>query len=121
MATFKKFGKAVFGVTFNKKEQDIIDKSIQELILDRFVEFEKELDASMLMMLHEHFGFGHDRLMKAWKLTFDCNRYLQKRYELDAKDSCWLVKKKLKEEMGIDLDELYDKEVRSVSEDTRGT
>ena len=113
MPTFKKFGKAVFGVEFNKKEQEIIDKCIQQMILDKFVAFEKELDASMLMMLHVTFGFGYNRLMKAWKMTFDYNRKLQKRYEFDPNDSIWLCKKQLKEKLGIDLDELYDKEVRS--------
>lgn len=113
MPTFKKFRGQIFGTQFTKKEEQAIDAAISEMIVEKFITFEKELDASMLMMLHEHFGFGYDRMMKAWRLTFDCNRQLQKRYEMDAKDSAWLCQKLLKEQFGIDLDELYEKEVRS--------
>jgi len=113
MPTFKKFGKAVFGVTFTPKEQKAIDDAISQMLLDKFVEFEKELDASMLWMLHVHFGFGYDRLMKAWKVTFEENRKLQSHYELNPAESVWMCKKLLKEQYNIDLDELYEKEVRS--------
>lgn len=113
MPTFKKFRKQIFGVEFNQKEAEAIDKALNDLIIEHFLTFEKELDASMLWMLHEHFGHGRERLLKAWRLTFDKNRQLQDRYEMDATGSEWLCKKLLKEQLGIDLDELYEKEVRS--------
>lgn len=116
MPNFKKFRKQVFGVEFTKSESAIIDKAIEEMILDKFVNFEKEMDASMLWMLHVHFGFGYKRLMKAWKLTFEENRKLQEYYELEAKDSCWMCKRLLKEKYGIDLDKMYAEEVRSIAE-----
>lgn len=109
MAVFKKFGKAVFGVEFNKKEQEIIDKAITELVLERFQKFEKDLDASVLWMLHVNYGFGKDRLKDVWKNTYQQNDLLRKHYEIDPSDACWMCTKLLKE-YGCDLDQWYKEE-----------
>lgn len=112
MPQFKKFGKAIFGVEFNKSEQKIIDDAISKLIVEHFVEFEKELDASILWMLHVHFGFGAERLHKVWKLTYEQNRGLQEHYEIDPGHAVWMCKKLLEDNKLADLDKWYAEETR---------
>lgn len=109
MPNFKRFRKTVFGVEFTKVEAAIIDKAIEDLILEKFQTFEKELDAAVLWELHTDFGFGLKRLKKVWQNTYRNHRELQQYYDMNVNDAGWLVSKLLKE-YGMDLDALYAEE-----------
>ena len=106
---FKKaFGK-IFGVEFSKAEQKALDKAIGEQIVEMDRQMELDRDSSILWMLHEQFGFGHDRLFTAWKLMYADNKKLQARYEMGPEDGGWLCRRKLKE-YGVDLERWYKDE-----------
>ena len=106
---FKKVSGRIFGVSFSEAEQKALNKAIGEqcAAIDRQMELDR--DSSILWMLHEQFGFGHDRLFKAWKLMFADSKKLQARYELGPEAGGWLCRQKLKE-LGVDLERWYKDE-----------
>lgn len=106
---FKKALGKIFGVEFNKAEQRALDKAICEQIVEMDRQMELDRDSSILWMLHEQFGFGHDRLFKAWKLMYADSKKLQARYEMGPEDGGWLCRQKLKE-YGVDLERWYKDE-----------
>ena len=63
---------------------------------------EDEIDALVLYILHERFGFGKDRLRKFYEALSEEFEALGKRYDFDYEGSLWLCTERLKQ-YGIDL------------------
>ena len=68
-----------------------------------------ELDALVLWVLHDEFGFGEKRLKKFHDAFAENVSALIHRYVMDAGDDVWLCTRKLKE-AGIDISEWNKKE-----------
>lgn len=104
MPNFKRAGGRIFGVQFSKKEQDAIDQEIQRQCAEYDRKNENEIDAIILWLLHEKFGFGMKRLRRFYDLfrtEFDA---LVKRYEMEKEDGVWLCTYKLKQ-YGLDIEQ----------------
>lgn len=102
MAVFKRANGHIFGVQFSAKEQKAIDAEI----LRQCAEYDKknadEVDAVILWLLHEKFGFGKKRL-RAFYDSFSTELdALVKRYEMGDEDKAWLCSRKLRD-YGIDI------------------
>ena len=65
---------------------------------------ELEIDAMVLWVLHEEFGFGTKRLRRFYDAFSSAMNELVDRYVMDDSDQPWLCRYKLKE-AGIDLEE----------------
>ena len=65
---------------------------------------ELEIDAMVLWVLHEEFGFGPKRWRQFYDAFSSAMDMLVKRYVMDDSDQPWLCTYKLKE-IGIDLEE----------------
>ena len=65
---------------------------------------ELEIDAMVLWVLHEQFGFGPKRLRHFYDAFSYAMDELVNRYVMDDSDQPWLCTYKLKE-IGIDLEE----------------
>lgn len=65
---------------------------------------ELEIDAMVLWVLHEEFGFGLKRLRQFYDAFSSTMDELIDRYVMDDSDQPWLCTYKLKE-IGIDLEE----------------
>lgn len=81
----------------------------------RFSEFDKkntrEIDAMVLWVLHEVFGFGPTRLRRFYQAFGGQIEDLAERYQMtDNGDRVWLCTHKLKE-YGVDLEE-WEKEAQ---------
>lgn len=104
MAVFKKANGHIFGVSFNTKEQKAIDTEI----LRQCAEYDKknadEVDALILWLLHEKFGFGKKRLRAFYDYFSTELDALVKRYEMGDEDKAWLCSRKLRD-YGIDISE----------------
>lgn len=103
---FKKYGGKIFGVTFNKKEQEAIDKEIFQQIVENDKVFDMDKESSILWMLHEQFGFGPKRLRRAWEMMYAETLKLREYYEMEQKDDGWLARYKLKS-LGVDVEQWY--------------
>lgn len=104
MPVFKKSKGYIFGVQFSAKEQKAIDAEILRQCADFDKKNKHEIDALILWLLHEKFGFGKKRLREFYDSFFTELDELMKRYELGDEDRAWLCTHKLKE-YGIDISE----------------
>lgn len=106
---FKKAGKAVFGVQLNDKEQKVLDAEIAKQVVEMNRQFEIDQESSVLWMLREHFGFGPERLKRAWQLFYEGNKQLYQHYEMGPEDGGWLCRRKLLD-IGCDIEAWYGEE-----------
>lgn len=102
MPVFKRNRGHIFGVQFSAKEQKAIDAEI----LRQCAEFDRknanEIDALILWVLHEKFGFGKRRLRAFYDYFVTEIDALAKYYEMGDEDKAWLCTYKLKQ-YGIDI------------------
>ena len=89
-------------------------KTMMVEIRNELAEWDKnnkmEIDAMVLWVLHDKFGFGEKRLRSFYDSFKPLLQDLIDRYHLGSEDITWLCTYKLKDELGIDLEE-WSKEV----------
>lgn len=99
----KKYGGKVYGANLTASEKKAMDLEIRR----QLAEYEKghmyEIDAMILWLLHEEFGFGKKRLKKFFDLFDKSSRELVKQYELENSDRIWICTYMLKQ-YGIDIE-----------------
>lgn len=101
MKVKKAFGK-VYGAQMSAAEKKAMDKEIRRQLADYDMKNAVEIDAMVLWILHDKFGFGIKRLKRFFDCFSDEMSELAKRYELDESESSWLCTYKL-EQLGVDL------------------
>lgn len=83
-------------------------RAMNQEIRNQLAEYDRknelEIDAMVLWVLHEEFGFGLKRLRQFYDAFSSVMDKLVERYVMDDSDQPWLCTYKLKE-IGIDLDE----------------
>jgi hypothetical protein len=115
MPNFNRVRGHIYKVRFSVKEQEAIDREIMLELADFDRKNENEIDALILWLLHEKFGFGVKRLRRFYELfsaEFDA---LEKRYELEKADNAWLCTHKLKE-YGVDIEKWNKEEEKNDSQ-----
>lgn len=65
-----------------------------------------EIDAMILWVLHERFGFGPKRLRQYYDSFRACTNELVERYQMDAGDDIWLCTQMLKR-IGVDVEQWH--------------
>lgn len=104
----KKYGSKVYGANLSVAERKAMDMEIQRQIAEYDKKNMLEIDAAVLWVLHEEFGFGETRLKRFFDSFAPAIDGLVQRYEMDHGDGVWLCTHKLKE-LGIDISE-WEKE-----------
>lgn len=94
----------VYGMSLTAAEKKAMDIEIQRQLAEYDAKHANEIDAAVLWILHEEFGFGPKRL-KQFHDAFD-KRFneLIRHYEMEDSDSVWLCTQQLKQ-YGIDVEE----------------
>ena len=112
---FDKHGNTIFRVKLNSAERKALDAEIAK----SFEEFDKEhwleIDAMVLWVLRERFGWGHKRLRDFYDAFGPVFEGLLKRYEMSGEDGMWLCTHRLKE-YGVDLEEWAKEKEKETSE-----
>lgn len=111
MANFKKLNGHIYGVQFSAKEQKAIDAEILRQCAEFDTKNADEIDAMVLWLLHEKFGFGTKRLRAFYDYFSTELDALVKRYVMDNADKPWLCTYKLKE-YGIDISKWNKEETK---------
>ena len=93
--------KARIKASLNEFAQTAFDDEVNRQLEERSKEWYADLDALILYVLHEEFGFGRDRLMRFFYSLIDTNEALIDHYRL--KDTEFVCKTKLRE-IGVDID-----------------
>ena len=106
----KQVGKLILGADLNEKEKKALDIELGKEFAKYNLNNANEVDAIILWVLHDQFGFGHDRLKKFHAAFQPSLEELCKRYEMTNKDDeLWLCTRKLLD-IGVDI-EVWNKEV----------
>lgn len=101
----KKSGGKIFGAHLTAAEQKAMNLEIQRQCAEFDKKNAREIDAMVLWVLHEVFGFGPERLRRFYNSFNGQVEALAERYQMtDDGDRVWLCLHKLKE-YGIDLEE----------------
>ena len=80
---FKRFKGQIYDVELTPKEQKAIDEKIRQQVIAINRQFADDFDYMILSILHRHFGFGLQRLRKAYDLFRADNEALIKHYEME--------------------------------------
>lgn len=98
----KKAGGKVYGAVLTNAEKKAMDMEIKR----QLAEFDKknmlEVDAMVLWVLMEEFGFGEKRLRRFHDTFSKQIHSLVERYQMDENDDVWLCTEMLKRH-GIDI------------------
>ena len=92
--TFKKYKGQIFDVELTPKEQKVMNEKINEQIIATHQQFTEDFDYMILRVLHDHFGFGIQRLRKAYDLFVQGNDALVKHYEM-ADAGAYIARKEM--------------------------
>ena len=101
--TFKKYKGQIFDVELSPKEQQAMNAKINEQIIATHRQFTDDFDYMILRVLHDHFGFGPQRLRKAYDLFVQDNEALVKHYEMD--DAGAFIARKEMNAIGCNIEE----------------
>ena len=105
----KKAGGKVYGMQLSVAERKAMRMEIQRQIVESNRTHEIELDALVLWVLHEQFGFGSKRLKRFYDAFVSVFEELNERYLTDTKDEgLRLCTYKLKE-IGVDVEAWHNK------------
>lgn len=103
----KKAGNKIYGGSMSVAEKKAMDMEIQKQLAEYDRKNAIEIDALVLWVLHEQFGFGPKRLRQFYDSFAPAIGELVERYELENSDEIWLCTRKLKE-IGIDIEEWHE-------------
>lgn len=94
--------KAWTGKRITAADKKIIDIEVKKQLTEYDKKHTQEIEALVLWVLHEQYGFGEKRLKRFYDSFDDEIAALLKRYEMDETDDVWLCTRKLKD-AGIDI------------------
>lgn len=93
----------VYGASMTVAEKKGMNLEIQRQLAEYDRKHLIEIDALILWVLHDKFGFGPKRLRQYYDSYLTSIHDLVKRYELDKDDDIWLCTQKLKD-IGVDVE-----------------
>ena len=99
----RKSGKRPYGMDLTANERKAMDAEIKRQLAEYDKKHGLEIDALILWVLNDEFGFGPKRLRRFYDCFADSIKALIDRYELDDADGIWLCTRKLKDK-GIDIE-----------------
>lgn len=102
----KKAGGRIFGGTMSAAEKKAMNLEIQRQLAEYDRKHLIEMDALILWVLHERFGFGPKRLRQYYDAFRGSINELVDRYQMDTEDDIWLCTQMLKR-IGVDVEEWH--------------
>ena len=106
----KKAGGKIYGVEMSGAEKKAMELEIRRQIAEYNQKNLNEIDALILWVLHEQFGFGPKRLKRYYDAFQNSVNDLMRRYEMEEGDENWLCTEMLKR-IGVDVEQ-WHKELR---------
>lgn len=113
MPTVIKSSGKIVGGKLSIQEKKALDIEVRKAIAEMDKKNTREIDAMVLWVLHEQFGFGPGRLRRFHDNFVKSLDKLLERYEMLPEDRIWLCTRELKK-YGIDLDK-WDEELEAAN------
>ena len=107
----KKAGGKVYGAVLTSAEKKAMDMEIRRQLAEFDEKNKQEIDAMVLWVLMDEFGFGEKRLRRFHDIFNDKILSLVHKYQMDEEDDVWLCTEMLKRR-GIDINQ-WNKELES--------
>jgi hypothetical protein len=79
---FLKYKGQIYKVELTPKEQKALDEEINRQLIEKHSEFADDVDYMIMRILHNHFGFGLNRLKRFYEAFIADNEALVKHYEM---------------------------------------
>lgn len=95
--------KSRYGKPMSKAERKALDVEIRRELEEWDWKHSIEIDAMILWVLHEEFGFGPKRLKQFFDRFSSSLTELKDRYQMEEEDKIWLCTHMLKR-YGVDLE-----------------
>lgn len=109
----KKFNGKIYGAEFTAAERKAMNLEINRQLMESDEKYKEDIDAMVLYVLMEHYGWKKKRLRKFWKAFVSEHNALRDHYLMDSPgDSAWLAHRKLKE-IGVDMHEWYKEDAQN--------
>lgn len=89
------------------RQKKILDEEVKQYFIQKKFENSKRIDATLMLMMHRVFGFGKERLLRFHKAFVEEYDRLCEDYQ---DDGAAIAAIKLRDETGVDIDELYKQE-----------
>lgn len=102
----KKAAGKVYGASMSAAEKKAMDMEIQRQLAEYDRKHLAEIDAMILWVLHDRFGFGPKRLRQYYDAFREATGGLVERYQMDQEDDIWLCTEMLKR-IGVDIEEWH--------------
>lgn len=102
----KKAGGRIFGGVMSAAEKKAMDMEIQRQLAEYDRKHLAEIDAMILWVLHEQFGFGPKRLRRYYDAFQSAIDSLVGHYQMDTGDDVWISTHMLKQ-IGVDIEEWH--------------
>lgn len=103
---FKKTKGKVYGIEMNSAEKKAMDMEIRRQMAEYDRKNALEIDALVLWVLHERFGYGPVRLKRFHDAFVGELQELLRRYEMEETDQVWLCTHMLAN-YGVNVDEWW--------------
>ena len=97
------YGDKPLGAELTAKERACLNKEVEKALQKQLDKVGDELDAAVLKILHEEFGFGIKRLRRFHRAYKACLRRVWEYYEMEDGAEQWLALRWLREK-GYDLE-----------------
>lgn len=102
----RKISGKILGATMSSAEKKAMELEIQRQLAEYDRKHLIEIDAVILWVLHDRFGFGPKRLRQYYDSFRACIDALINRYEMDTGENVWLCTQMLKR-IGVDVEEWH--------------
>lgn len=102
----KKAGGKIFGADMSAAERKAMNLEIQRQLAEYDRKHFAEMDALILWVFHEEFGFGAKRLRKYYDRFRASIDALVGSYEMETGDDIWLCTEMLKH-IGVDIEQWH--------------
>ena len=106
----------IYGASMSVAEKKAMNLEIQRQLAEYDQKHLMEIDALILWVLHDKFGFGPKRLKQYYDSFTACTDELMKRYEMDDGDEIWLCTHMLKR-IGVDIEAWHKEGGRKSAEE----
>ena len=99
----KQSGGKVFGAVLTAKERKAMEIEINRQILEADRQYQDDIDAAVLWVLHQHLGFGAKRLRNFYEAFIKVHDELRAHYKCaDDEEAMRIIHKKL-QQIGVDV------------------
>lgn len=106
----KKYNGKVFGAKLTAAEKKAMDMEINRQLIEKDKQYSADIDALVLYVLMEHYGWRKKRLKRFWDAFIAEHKALRDYYDMhNPGDNEWLAHRMLKD-IGVDINEWYKEE-----------